>query len=714
MRNSLFFLVLVYPLLLLALFPFANASSDASHPPPHQPPLLSSILRERNDYVDTPTVVVESRNDKPSEDRNGENSSNKSTDNKSPSPFGLSQWLTRQGRPRAAAASEKQNETNQPVTSASESNRRPSDQRRRPFGLFSKTSSSKRAKDVDAQDSSESNRRDSKRQPSAEGARDDSDQASATENKTIVEKWPSKSTWREKRKPKIDDQSSVHGKESDKEKDTTESQKSKRRLELRKLREDRKQKKEAKSKQNDKESPEPVKTGATQQESSLTGQEQSNATTTAKQHSNATSSTGSTNATFPDSQRASGQVPTMVYMGTAPIMSGPPPVVYRGQPSQLAPPRGMGPMPPPTTGLLIAEVAAALLSNAMRIWFLTWITKRIALQEESMHPTQHFVWECVNDRFIRDEKALTNALSRPPSGVSLRAWRKHLRKLRPKAKIETSLPTRTVVVVDITPNNELDLAYMAEVITFLISQHAKRVFGNSLEVVMLLHSPGGGVPLFGLAASQIARLKEVGIDSTICVDKVAASGGYMMASQASKILAAPFAAVGSIGVMLETLNLNKVLNNYGIRPLVLKAGDSKNPLTTYGEVTPTDLKHQQDQLEKVHRAFVDLCLSNRPALNESVCDGTVLMGAEALKAGMIDGIQTSDEYLWEKIREGDLVLMLHKAHSSRERRKLLSALDLLPHLRRFPKEKIGPILLQVVQVTSLLGLAIQHLRRGLN
>jgi ClpP class serine protease len=259
------------------------------------------------------------------------------------------------------------------------------------------------------------------------------------------------------------------------------------------------------------------------------------------------------------------------------------------------------------------------------------------------------------------------------------AWKKNTKKLQPKNKSKVTLPNKTVVVVDITPNESLDLGYISDVITFLVSQHTKKAFGESLEVVLLLHSPGGAVTVYGLAASQIARLRDVGIETTVCVDKVAASGGgYMMASQATRILAAPFAAVGSIGVVTETLNFNKILKTYGVQPLQLTAGKNKNLISTFGEVTDTGMEEKQKQMDQMHRAFIDLCISNRPDLNETVCDGSVLFGAEAQKVGMIDRIQTSDEYIWEKLRDGDHVLMLHKNHGARERRKLL-ALDILPH-----------------------------------
>jgi ATP-dependent protease ClpP protease subunit len=415
----------------------------------------------------------------------------------------------------------------------------------------------------------------------------------------------------------------------------------------------------------------------------------------------------STAATPPQKQQPSG----MIVMGGPPGMGGSPPYIIRRQ--AMSPQRGGMPVnapPPSNSGAVIAEVTASLVATAMRLSFLTWLTRRLAAEEESMSPTQHFVWECMNDRYTRDEKALGNALSRPPIGISARAWKQYTKKLLPKNKSKVTLPNRTVVVVDITPNESLDLGYMSDVVTFLVSQHTKKNLGENLEVVLLVHSPGGAVTSYGLAASQIARLRDVGIETTVCVDKVAASGGYMMASQATRILAAPFAAVGSIGVMMETLNFNKILNTYGVQPLHLKAGEHKNLISTFGEVTDMGVKEEQKRLDHMHRAFIDLCISNRPDLNETVCDGSVLFGAEAQKVGMIDRIQTSDEYIWEKLRDGDHVLMLHKSNGVRGRRKLL-ALDLLPHLKRIPKEKIRVYLTEAFKLTTVVGMILRTLKR---
>lgn len=152
-----------------------------------------------------------------------------------------------------------------------------------------------------------------------------------------------------------------------------------------------------------------------------------------------------------------------------------------------------------------------------------------------------------------------------------------------------------------------------------------------------------------------------------------------MASQASQILAAPFAMVGSIGVIAEGLNYFEALKNYGIKTISLKAGDMKNPISTFGEVTDKDMKIKQKDLEESHRDFIELCQSSRPDLDPEVCNGRILSGEKALETGMVDRILTSEEYIFEKISDGDLVMKLHLVSPYSEQIRFARILQILPH-----------------------------------
>jgi len=191
--------------------------------------------------------------------------------------------------------------------------------------------------------------------------------------------------------------------------------------------------------------------------------------------------------------------------------------------------------------------------------------------------------------------------------------------------------------------------------------------GTEMEIVLFLDSPGGTVQDYGLASSHLWRLRnEPHVTLSVCVDRVAASGGYMMACQATPghLFAAPFAMVGSIGVLMETVNVNEVLKRYGVKPLVIKAGKNKAPLKTLGEVTQEELKMAQDDADVIHEAFQRWVTQSRPNVAvtedwiEKVCTGSVFLGQEACDLGLVDRVLTSDQYIAEKIAAGDRVLRL--------------------------------------------------------
>jgi ClpP class serine protease len=114
--------------------------------------------------------------------------------------------------------------------------------------------------------------------------------------------------------------------------------------------------------------------------------------------------------------------------------------------------------------------------------------------------------------------------------------------------------------------------------------------------------------------------------------------------------------------------------------ILVQAGDMKNPITQYGEVSEEDIQNTQEDLEEIHESFINLCRLRRPSLDLEVCNGRVLSGDRALEKGMIDRILTSDEYIMEKLSEGDLVMKLHLVNGRSEHNMIARALELLPHL----------------------------------
>lgn len=174
------------------------------------------------------------------------------------------------------------------------------------------------------------------------------------------------------------------------------------------------------------------------------------------------------------------------------------------------------------------------------------------------------------------------------------------------------------------------------------------------EVMLRLESPGGMVHAYGLAASQLARLRKHRIPLTICVDKVAASGGYMMACTANRLLAAPFAYIGSIGVLVQLPNVHRLLKQHNIDFEMITAGEYKRTLTTFGENTDKDREKVQEDVDEMHDLFKAFIHEYRPALDlAEVATGEVWTGAQSLSKGLIDGVETSDEWLVEQCKAAD-------------------------------------------------------------
>lgn len=167
------------------------------------------------------------------------------------------------------------------------------------------------------------------------------------------------------------------------------------------------------------------------------------------------------------------------------------------------------------------------------------------------------------------------------------------------------------------------------------------------EVVVCIESPGGLVHSYGLAAAQLLRFREHNIPLTICVDKVAASGGYMMACTGDKVLAAPFAIMGSIGVVAQIPNLNKLLKKHDVEYQEITAGQYKRTLSLFGEITDEGKKKFTEQIQETHDLFKNFVKTHRPIVEiDKVATGEYWYGKQALQLKLIDELKVSDEYLF--------------------------------------------------------------------
>ncbi|MCK3658996.1 protease SohB [Pasteurellaceae bacterium Pebbles2] len=185
------------------------------------------------------------------------------------------------------------------------------------------------------------------------------------------------------------------------------------------------------------------------------------------------------------------------------------------------------------------------------------------------------------------------------------------------------------------------------------------------EVLLRLESPGGVVHGYGLAASQLARLKQKGIKLTVAVDKVAASGGYMMACVADKIISAPFAIIGSVGVVAQVPNIHRLLKKHDVDVDVMTAGEYKRTVTVLGENTEKGKQKFQQELEQTHELFKQFVAQNRPQLDVAkIATGEHWFGQQALELNLVDEIATSDDVILQAMPNKSVIELKYKQKKS--------------------------------------------------
>ena len=233
--------------------------------------------------------------------------------------------------------------------------------------------------------------------------------------------------------------------------------------------------------------------------------------------------------------------------------------------------------------------------------------------------------------------------------------KKFVKASKKESKISSKQTSRTkkkpVYVIDFYGDIEAsNVESLKEEINAILNSETK-----CEEIILRLESRGGTVIGYGLCAAQLQRLREAKIKVTACVDKVAASGGYMMACVADKIISAPFAVIGSIGVVAAIPNFHKILKKNDIDYELHTAGEFKRTITTFGETTEEGRKKFKEDLEDIHKLFKDHVSKFRPNLDiNKIATGEVWEGIEALEVGLVDEIKTSDEYILEFIKKHDV------------------------------------------------------------
>lgn len=203
-----------------------------------------------------------------------------------------------------------------------------------------------------------------------------------------------------------------------------------------------------------------------------------------------------------------------------------------------------------------------------------------------------------------------------------------------------------------------EVASLREEVTAILS-----VATEQDEVFVRLESGGGMVHGYGLAASQLQRIKDKKIPLTISVDKVAASGGYMMACIADKMIAAPFAILGSIGVIAQIPNFHKLLKKHDVEFEQLTAGEYKRTLTMFGQNDDNGREKFKQELQETHDLFKDFVSDHRSQIDiDKVATGEHWYGIQAIERNLVDAISTSDDYLVSQLDKRHIVQIKYSQH----------------------------------------------------
>ncbi|TDJ46359.1 MAG: protease SohB [Gammaproteobacteria bacterium] len=273
--------------------------------------------------------------------------------------------------------------------------------------------------------------------------------------------------------------------------------------------------------------------------------------------------------------------------------------------------------------------------------------------------------EKLNEKFREMADVLQAAM------LNKSAWKKREKEEKKEKKQQEKAATtkddhrKRIFVLDFKGDiRATGVANLREEITGIVA-----VATDKDEVVLRLENPGGAVHEHGLAASQLLRIKERGIPLTVIVDKIAASGGYLMACIADRIIAAPFAVIGSIGVIAQIPNFHRVLESKGVDFEQVTAGKYKRTVTMFGRNTDEDRAKLKEELEDVHALFKLLVARHRPDLDvEAIATGEHWYGTRALELGLIDELGTSDDVLMSAAPDADIFEISYRGKQTLQER----------------------------------------------
>ncbi len=325
-------------------------------------------------------------------------------------------------------------------------------------------------------------------------------------------------------------------------------------------------------------------------------------------------------------------------------------------------------------GLFLLKVATIVVAIIVVIGFAAETGKRS--QGDTLEV------EKLNDKYRELATALKTAVAGKAAAKKIKKEAKEQKKAEDKAD---SRRPRSFVIDFKGDLKASAAASLREEVTAILD-----VAEDDDEVIVRLENYGGVVHEHGLAASQLVRFRERGIPLVVCVDKVAASGGYLMACVADRIVAAPFAILGSIGVLAQIPNFNRALESHGVDFEEVTAGKYKRTVTMFGKNTDEDRAKLKSDLEDVHELFKAAVVRYRPDLDlEKVATGEHWYGTRALDLGLADELTTSDELLARRGGDRDLYRVAFKIKQPLQKRLMggvegaVERADALAWRRRF-------------------------------
>ena len=295
-------------------------------------------------------------------------------------------------------------------------------------------------------------------------------------------------------------------------------------------------------------------------------------------------------------------------------------------------------------GLFLAEVVTIVLAIGV-------VIALIASQKQKKSSSGHIEVDKINEKIEAMSTVLKEVICKPEQLKQEKKQQKEAKKQAKKNNQGNEISKKRVYLLNFNGDIKASAtSHMREEITAILAVATK-----ADEIVLKLESAGGMVHSYGLAASQLARITSRNIPLTVCVDKVAASGGYMMACVADKICAAPFAILGSIGVLAQIPNFNRLLKKHDIDFEQLTAGEYKRTLTVFGENTDAGRQKFVDDLEKTHELFKDFVKQHRDVVDiDDVSTGEIWFGTEAKEKMLVDELGTSDDYVAKLAVDSDI------------------------------------------------------------